>query len=382
MKSRQPIILLFDAGPLVASNKAGVGYYTKRLIESLADQLPENSRLVGHYFNFLGMKSVSGLPCHPSISYKNSNILPHKALTAARLLGFQLPVELLFKQTADAALFPNFLALPSALKIPKVSVIHDTAFLDMPELVPDQTKRMLSRHLGKSIKRSDQIITVSEFSKKSIIKHFGVEESRVLVTPIPPESLHKKITSKRIIDGKYLLFLGTLEPRKNIACLLTAYHSLPAKVRQEYSLVLAGGKGWKDEEILALIDKFRLQGDSIITPGYVSDQDKDSLLKHTAIYVQPSLYEGFGMPILEAMSYDIPIVCSDIDVFKEVAGDSVQYFKNNNSVNLTAKLDRLIKDKGLQKLTVEKSRSRLSSLPGWEDVADAVIDSIYRQINK
>lgn len=131
-----------------------------------------------------------------------------------------------------------------------------------------------------------------------------------------------------------------------------------------------------------MIDKFRLQGDSIITPGYVSDQDKDSLLKHTAIYVQPSLYEGFGMPILEAMSYDIPIVCSDIDVFKEVAGDSVQYFKNNNSVNLTAKLDRLIKDKGLQKLTVEKSRSRLSSLPGWEDVADAVIDSIYRQINK
>lgn len=374
-----PKRILFDATPMVNGNKSGVGYYTFNLIKALADEYPYDVQLVGHYFNFLGRRGDVNLPEAPNISYVQSRLVPGKVLSITRKLGFQPPLELFFKRRGDIALFTNFVSLPSVTDIPCAVAVHDLAFIDMPEYVAEKNRQFLQRFVPRSIRHAKFTITISNATKGGIESRFGINASDILVTPIPPG---KKLVTQQwpvSVPAKqsYVLFVSTLEPRKNVSGLVLAYEKLAEDIRRKYALVLAGGDGWYMDETMSYIRKLQRQGLNIITTGYVSDLERAALYENASLFVMPSHYEGFGMPLLEAMDYGVPVLASDIPVFHEVAGDAARYFDKDNPAKISESIASLLKDSAACDQLVATGNKRLQDY-SWPEIARSFFDRISK----
>jgi glycosyltransferase involved in cell wall biosynthesis len=368
--------VLFDAGPLVNGQKSGVGYYSYQLIEALAANYPDELELVGHYFNFLSRKSPE-LPQAANIRYKQSHLLPGKVLALLRRVGLQLPFDLLIRSRGDVALFTNFVSLPTILPTKKVIAIHDLCFADHPEYLQVANRSFLKRFVPASIKKAALIITISKFTQQAIQKHYHVADDRFLITPIAPVKPAKSVRRPAglAVPKKYILFVSTLEPRKNYISLARAYSLLPSELKAEYGLVLAGGYGWQTAEPLAEINLLKEAGDNIIVTGYISDSARAYLYQNAALLVMPSHYEGFGMPILEAMSYGVPTAISDIQVFHEVAGSAAAYFNQDDIDDIAACLMQVLKNPQRQKELITRGRAHLKNYD-WQKVAAEVMERL------
>ena len=364
--------VLYDAGPMLDGRKSGVGYYVGHLITSLQAAYGDRLELTGYYFNFLGRhgdKTAGFRQLH----LHNIRLVPGKLLSLSRRMGFQPWLECFFSKSSDAVLFTNYVALPLLRRRKVVLVIYDLSFLDVPEYTQTRNLSYLRRFCPPSIRRADTIITISEFTKQRLQHYFPELHAQIVVTPVPPldEPVHVAALSQRLLDlgvkdKSYILCVGTLEPRKNLENLMTAYARLPAEVRNRYSLVLAGGKGWKDQPILDAIVKHRAGGLNIIQTGYVSDDEKAALYSHAAAFVQPSHYEGFGMPILEAMQHGLPVAVSDIPVFHEVAGNGALYFDKDDPADIADKLHTLLTDGTAAARLVGQAAKQLKTF-SWPD---------------
>ena len=369
----------FDANPLVNNTKSGVGYFVASLILSLSRNSTNSASFLGYYFNFFHKSSTKTLPKGADLSYKESSLYPEKVFNAFRRLGFLVPVEVFSRQKSDITIFSNFTALPTILGGKRVSIIYDVSFLDCPEYVPDGLTSYLRKWVPYTVRTSDLIIVNSEFTKQRLVEEYKINKEIVIVVPIPPidhVEPDDKILRKMRINEKYILFLGTIEPRKNLEILIDAYTKLDKDIRENYSLVLAGGKGWKDESILQKIKTMQEKGFNIKQTGYLSDAEKSALYQHASLCVQPSLYEGFGMPIIEAMSYGKPVVCSDIPVFHEVAGDAAIYFNPKSSDSITKCISKILTDKTLQTNLVRGSKKRIKSYPTWDNIGKELYDKL------
>ncbi len=380
MKNK-PIKILFDANPIVNGNKSGVGYYSYYLLEAFAKNHLGEVNIVAHYFNFLGRKNPN-LPKVANINYKQSRFLPGKILSLTRKFGFQVPLEIFFKTSGDIAIFTNFVSLPNLSNVPTFVAVHDLCYEDVPEYVSDKNRAFLHRFVPKSIKSVTKIITISESTKSAIKKHYGVNDNKFIITPIPPQTplfTSKDVLKRFEINKKYILLISNLEPRKNFINLVKAYEKLPKNIKKEYCLVLAGGKGWKIEEQLNYIENSKFSKDIILT-GYVSDVERAALYTNASIFVMPSHYEGFGMPVLEAMSYGIPTAISDIPVFHEVAGDASEYFDKDNPSEITKTIQKILDNKKLQQNLISKGNKQLKKY-SWEKVAFDLYEEIKKVIN-
>src|SRR6185369_9969683 len=161
--------------------------------------------------------------------------------------------------------------------------------------------------------------------KQGIIEHYGVPEDKILVTHIPalpvaplPEAERKAELQKLGLSKPFILFVGTIDPRKNVIGLIDAYRALPKKLRDEYSLVIVGRIEINTDAELSAIKSARQEGYDVVHAGYVSDQTKHALYHSASLFVSASKYEGFGMPLLEAMSYGIPCAFINIPAFTEI----------------------------------------------------------------
>ena len=377
MKSK-PLTILFDANPLVNAHKSGVGYYTFGLIQALADRYPDKLQLIGHYYNFLGRKQLPQLPRAANIRYRESRIIPGKAVNLLRKLGLPLPLELLARNRGDILFFPNFTILPSLFGKPRFVTIHDLYYLINPGYIQQKNLVFLRRFVPKAVAKSQGILTISRTTANDLHRFFGTAASKITISPIPagnqlrvPTETADSLVNQLGIAGKYILFVGTIEPRKNITNLLRAYEQLPEATRQTYSLVLAGGKGWQDDEIIQTLDELTAQGLPIIQTGYVSDEQRAALYQNASLFVMPSLYEGFGMQLLEAAQYGIPIAASSLPVFKEIMGDSVTYFDEQNSSDIAQTIQLLLSDKKLHQKTVAAATKKSQSY-NWSSVAEQI----------
>lgn len=377
------LTILFDANPLVNGSKSGVGYYTQNLIQSLADTYPDDVRLIGHYFSFLGRKDDLPLPSAPNISYVRSRIIPGKILSFTRIFGFQLPLELFFRRKGDAALFTNFVALPSVSNIPRLVTVHDLCYIDVPQYVAEKNRKFLHKFVPKSIKSSVRVMAISEATKHAIQHHYNTPDEKFIITPIPPgtKDASNSFDLKSIgVDGKFILFVSTLEPRKNVINLVKGYALLPESIKKEYLLVLAGGTGWYMGETMQLISDLQAKGERIVTTGYVSNDCRAALYEQASLLALPSHYEGFGMPILEAMNYGVPTVVSDIPVFHEVAGDASEYMDKDDPKSITNTIIKVLENPGLQKELISKGNARLESYD-WPSVAKTVFEAIKESVD-
>ena len=167
--------------------------------------------------------------------------------------------------------------------------------------------------------------------------------------------------------------MGTLEPRKNFISLARAYVHLPEYLKQDYTLVLAGGTGWNSDSELAEIKKYQEENEQIVLTGYVSDAMRQSLYAHASLFVLPSFYEGFGMPLLEAMAFDVPVIASNIEVFHEVCGNAAAYVDPKDTKNMTNTITELLTKKELRNSLIRRGNRQVKSY-SWDSVARKLYD--------
>jgi glycosyltransferase involved in cell wall biosynthesis len=272
--------------------------------------------------------------------------------------------------------------VPKSTKI--ITIIHDISFNFFPQFIKWSDLFFLKLLIPISLRRADKIIGVSKFTHDEIIKYYKIRPEKVSwVHNAVSEDFLKQDTSdekkelvkkKYNLPEKYILYLGTLQPRKNITTLIEAFNLAKDKLNNT-KLVIAGGKGHNfDKNIDRYVEEYNLEK-NVIMPGFIDEEDKTALMKSAQVFVFPSLYEGFGIPILEAMSVGIPIVISDIPPHREIAGEAALFFDPKSPTDLSEKLLKVITGDALKTTLTEKAKADLSRF-SWEKTAENFIKII------
>jgi glycosyltransferase involved in cell wall biosynthesis len=316
--------------------------------------------------------------------------MPHRFPgTAYRTLStvLPLPYRWFFKSKADVNHFFNYI-IPPEIQGKSLVTIHDMAFKRHPETVRAKTKYMLKAALHKSIKRASRIITVSEFSKEEIAYYYNYPADKIAVvyngvdrnkfnTVLDPSKLDG-VREKYKIPKSYILYFGTLEPRKNLERLIRSY----ARVKQAYRdfpvLVIAGGKGWLFKSIFETVTRLGIEKDIIFT-GYTSDSEKCCLMKGARFFCFPSLYEGFGMPVLEAMACGTPVLSSNNSSLAEIAKDAALLVDPLSEENIAWGLERLFLDEALPAELRKKGLERVEHF-SWSKAAESLY-ALYKEVS-
>lgn len=367
-----------EVSSLATSHISGVGNYTRLLAEALATA--PDTELVGHYFNFMGRQRV------PEIDLKNTleqnQLIPLRVYAKLQSFNIAPPFDLFLKK-ADVTIFPNFATWPTIHPGLRATVIHDLTYLYFPDVVEAKNLAHLRRVVPRSIKTADFIITVSETVKQELVREFKMDPARCIVTPIPPDSSYfvkntNEIHAKYgIPTEKYIFFIGNLEPRKDLPTLINAYRQLPVAIKAKYSLILAGGKGWKNEVSQAALMAARQAGEKVVHVGYIDQEDAGAFYQQAAVFVMPSLYEGFGMPVLEALASRTPVIASDIPVLKETGGEAVLYATAGDAPDFSEKITMLLTDESLRTRLKSKASEQLARF-SWDKNRDAIIAHIEK----
>ena len=238
----------------------------------------------------------------------------------------------------------------------KVATFHDLSVLKYPEFHPDSRVSLLQPEVIKAANEADHIIAVSEAVRQEIIEYFSMPTGRVTAIPQAsfigdctpdPELLEGFLRGLDLVKGQFLLFVSSIEPRKNISRILDAYESLSPSFKRQNPLVFTGSSGWKSEVVLERIKRL---GDSGLVRylGYTSDADLKFLYASAGALVFPSIYEGFGLPIIEAQAMGVPVVTSNLSCMPEVAGDAALLVDPYNVDDISGALEQVMLDEGLR----------------------------------
>jgi glycosyltransferase involved in cell wall biosynthesis len=256
--------------------------------------------------------------------------------------------------------------------IPCVLTIHDLAWKKVPETMPPYRRFIESLLMPIALKRADLVISVSQSTADDLFRYFPECKGKVRVIPLGGidrnvDPIESELLSAAVPDRPYVLFVGTIEPRKNLHRLLDAFSSLADGIRTNFKLVIAGDEGWGGLQINSKIESLKLTG-SVILAGKVSEQALRQLYKHAYCLAMPSLYEGFGLPIVEAHSFSVPVITSNCSSMPEVAGDGALYVEPLNVSSIGVALKRILSDASLRD---ELSRKALinSRRFSWERAA-------------
>lgn len=298
-----------------------------------------------------------------------------------------VPYRLFFGKDREITQFFNFI-VPPGVKGKTVTIVHDMAYKAFPETVNKRTRQWLELTLKGSCKRADAIITVSEFSKQEIVKYLGVSPDKITVMPngvdlsvYRPDYTEEQMKAVRDhykISDDYFLYLGTLEPRKNIERVIEAYWSLTQELGEKCpELVLAGGKGWLYDKIFEIVKRLELEKKVVFT-GYVDAQDAPILMKGAKAFVFPSLYEGFGMPPIEAMACGTPVITSNVSSLPEVVGDAGIYVNPLSAEEIKSALKTIVQDSERCRELSERGLLRAQGYT-WKHSVD-ILKQVYEKL--
>ena len=255
-----------------------------------------------------------------------------------------------FVRTYDLYWEPNFIPNRFIKSKKMVTSVHDFSFILHKDFHPKERIKYFEENFFKNIYRSDIIITGSKFSKQEILDRldFKEENVRVIYHGVRHDVFKKTDTIKLDFDlpKKFIFSVGSIEPRKNLIGLLSAYNNLEDEIKQEYKLVIAGFKGWENKEIMQIIEKNK---EFITYLGYISDEELAAVYNKASCFVYPSFYEGFGLPPLEAMACGTPVVCSNVSSLPEVGGEAVVYCDPYSVKDIKNKIESVLLDENLQK---------------------------------
>ena len=323
--------------------KSGVGQYVYHLVKNMQPFLEKMNLNISFFdFNRAG-KNIS----KPAGVHLQRSQLPGKVLFGLwKYVSF--PDYGWIFRNADLYHFPNFVIRP-VKRGKKIVTIHDLSFLRLPHFGEEKNIRFLTSQLNKTLERADAVIVDSYFTKSEMTKLTSYDEKKIYPIHLGVNERIRRITDKQYLKtirtqynlpDKYILFLGNIEPRKNLELLLKAYDKWN---NNQYHLVLAGMYGWKYESIVKCWENLKTK-ERIHFLGFVGEEDKAALYSMSSAFVFPSFYEGFGFPPLEAMLCDIPVIASSAESLSEVLQDNALFFDPSESEQLENRLEMLIKN--------------------------------------
>jgi glycosyltransferase involved in cell wall biosynthesis len=295
---------------------AGINWYIVNLLKNLAPVSPDFC-----YSAFLSNRAFQ----EPSLTLYRSRLPTHRPLV--RIFWEQLIQPIALRRAGVELLHALAFVAPLAAPCPFVVTVYDLSFLRYPAAFRPFNRWYLSRFTAHSVKRARAVIAISESTRQDVIKLLGAPPKRVhtiycgvdeVFKPLPPAEIDS-FRAARNLPEKFVLFLGTLEPRKNVAGLIKAYAQWRRRQPKAPPLLIAGGQGWYYAEIFKLIQSLNLT-DSIRFPGYIPQNELPLWYNAASLFVYPSYFEGFGLPVLEAMACGVPVITSTAASLPEVAG--------------------------------------------------------------
>lgn len=364
----RPLTIAIDASRTTSAQRTGTENYALRLTRALlALESPHHFRL---YFRD---PPPDGLfPRRPNLSLR---VIP-----APRLWTHTRFSAALFREQPDVTFVPAH-TLPLAFPGPGVVTVHDLGYLYFPAAHPSRARRYLDWSTRYSVRRAARVLVDSVATAQDVAAHYDVPESRItLVYPGVDDALHPvtdpaalaTVRARYGLPDRYLLFLGTLQPRKNIARLVEGYARWRARSgRSDVALVLAGPQGW-------LFDPAWLRGAAdVIRPGYVRDEDVAALYSGALALLFPSLHEGFGFPVLEAMRCGTPVITSTTSSLPEVAGDAALLVNPRDSDAIATAIERVLSDSALRRRLIAAGYEQAAAFT-WARAAETALDALER----
>lgn len=377
--------------------QTGIGYYTAALIDALqrqsVDVLSHHSR---QWFPAAGSGSEPTAPAPTALGSAKRRL----AALAGRLPGLRAGFERRHERRNREALEqglkayapdvyhePNFVA--PRLDLPTVITVHDLSCFRFPQYHPVDRVRFMQRRLPAAIAAADRIIAVSEFTKREIVDYFGVAPGKIDVileaaaarfTPLAAEQTAPLLAPWGLRHGGYFLFVGSIEPRKNLGLVLDAYAALPPAIQQRYPLVLAGAEGWRREHFQARLSRL-VDAGLVRELGYAPHDALPALYAGCAGFVFPSTYEGFGLPPLEAMACGAPVIVSRKASLPEVVGDGALLVSGDDADELAEALRQLAEDAAGAAALGARGRARAGEF-SWDRAATETIAAYRRAIQE
>lgn len=380
----------FDIQPLLNTTKSGVGFCEDGLIKAMIKSYPEHQYYL-EYFSWKNRREKNHTARKYQISKTvNRNECKWFSGTWYRISWWLIPLPymLFFGKKSDLTHFFNF-CIPPGVHGKTVVTVHDMAIKRYPETIRRKTKIMLFLNLKCSLCRADAIVAVSEFTKKEILRYYPNLSDKIYVVSNGIETKRfrsdytleeiAEVKKKYQIKGEYFLYTGTLEPRKNLVRLIQAYF----KARQQSGkkafpcLVLAGAKGWMYQDIFDLIASYK-EKKAVIVTDYLPDSDVPVLMCGANLFCFVSLYEGFGMPVLEAMACGTPVLTSADSAMSEISAGAAWEVNPKSVDSITEGILQLYQDKTIRKEAIQKGLERAKRYT-WEAMAEKLLD-VYRNV--
>ena len=363
---------------MIDKKRTGVNNYLYNLIKNMISNGKADEISLIHYER----------SDDPIYSQVNDIIIPEKPLKLTSAIGIPQAIKNADIDILHVPVHWYNQITPFVLnrEIKKVLTLHDLTPILFPEIHTRETNLTWKSSLKFIKNRTNVMICDSISTKNDCIKLLNIPEKRLRVIPLSADEqykplknkkqIHDELKSEYKIDTPFILFVGTLEKRKNVPTLLKSFYKLK-KCKIEHKLVIVGGKGWKYTKIFDLIEEFNLKGDVIFT-DYVSDEYLVKFYNAADLFVYPSLYEGFGLPPLEAMACGCPVITSNTSSLPEVVGDAGIMIDPNDIDSLTESMHKILTDNELRKEMSRKSLER-AGMFSWKKTAKETWD-VYEDV--
>lgn len=310
----------------------------------------------------------------------NFEIISLKCINRFSWNFWTLP-KYLKKNPVDVYLTQYITPMFVSRKIKIVTIIHDISFNFFPRFIKFSDRLFLKTLIPLSLKRADKILGVSKFTRDEIIKYYKIDPTKVdfiynavsedFTNQDISEEKKKVVREKYRLPEKFVLYIGTLQPRKNLPTLIESFAFL--KHIDGFKLVVAGGRGHNYDRTIDTVMKRDDLIHKVIFPGFIDEEDKAAVMAAAEIFCFPSLYEGFGIPILEAMSVGTPVVASDIAPHHEIADEAALFFNPDMAGELAEKLDSLMKNSVYRDNLKIKGLERCKRF-SWSESAEKILD--------
>lgn len=364
--------IALDGMPL-ASQLTGVGHYTFELARSMAVAAPGDS------FTLISPFPISGSNAPDNLTYLSLA----RTVLNRRWWSVGLPLYL-SRSSFDLFHGANY-EIPFWSRRPSVVTIHDLSLLLHPQAHRPHLVRRARWRLPRMANAATRIITPSESVKREVCETLKINSDKVVVTPEAPRSTFKRREGAEVIELRqrlgisedFILFVGTIEPRKNLHRLVEAFDQVLRTTSLSPQLVIAGGQGWLMDDFSTVIRQKKLE-DRICLPGYLQDEELCALYSSCKAFVYPSLYEGFGLPPLEAMACGAPVITSRIPSITETVGTAARLVDPCDVNDLARAIAEMLSDEQRRKHFSEAGAERVKRFT-WEQTANKTLE-VYREI--
>jgi glycosyltransferase involved in cell wall biosynthesis len=374
--------IVIDGKPLIDDHFSGVGHYTMGVLQALDDLLEHEP----------------DLDVRIAVPVKRIPKLAPYRLRRMRPLPIYLPLSIMRKLIVEDRLprmdlvlgrgiyfFPDFVRWPLSASR-SITAIHDLCFEKVPEMVDDNNGRFLRREVARSAARSDLVTALTHTMADEIAEQYGIDRDRVRVVGCAADTRHFYKRSEREITevkerygvfGSYVVAVGNIEPRKNQTRLIDAFCELASDLTDELTLVLIGAGAWKEAEVRDQVDRALARGCKVkLLLGQVTDEDLPALYSGARCSAYVSVYEGFGMPPLESMACQTPVVASNVSVIPEVVGRAAELVDPHRTASITAGLDHVLRLDPAERAAVVAGGLDNVARYDWDTAASALLDAI------